>query len=139
MPKLSTKSKKPEYTMEERYARADAKEAKNMLAKQIKRGKRDTTVKKQQNTLDRQVETLKKKHESKPSASTVQPAVIQPAVIQPAVIQPTVIQPAVIQPAVIKPVQDSDDEVFIVEPAPANVEPAPAVCPDDIETESDDN
>lgn len=124
MPKIYTKSKKPEYTMEERYARAEAKEAKKNLVKQIKQEKRDKTVQKRQATLDKRVEQVKQKHESLPDASTKQPAVIQPTQVQPA-------------PAEDPDRTKSDDDVQIIAVEPVQpIKPAPAKHnPDDSDTE----
>lgn len=120
MPKPYTKSKKPEYTIEERYARADAKEAKKNLVKQIKQEKRDKTVQKRQATLDKRVEQVKQKRGSPPDVSTEQPAVIQ-------------------RTQVDDPNRtDSDDDVRIiaVEPIkPVESKPPAKHNPDDSDTE----
>ena len=120
MPKIYTKSKKPEYTIEERYARADAKEAKKNLVKQIKQEKRDKTVQKRQATLDKRVEQVKQKRGSPPDVSTEQPAVIQPTQVD----DPNR--------------TDSDDDVRIiaVEPIkPVESKPPAKHNPDDSDTE----
>jgi hypothetical protein len=120
MPKPYTKSKKTEYTKEERYARADAKEAKKNLVKQIKQEKRDKTVQKRQATLDKSVEQAKQKRGSPPDVSTEQPAVIQPTQVD----DPNR--------------TDSDDDVRIiaVEPIkPVESKPPAKHNPDDSDTE----
>ena len=128
MPKIYTKSKKPEYTMEERYARAEANEARKNLVKQIKQEKRDKTVQKRQATLDNRVEKIKQKRGSPPDASTGQPDVIQPTQVKPV-------------PAEDPDRTESDDDVRIIaveriQPIkPVESKPPAKHNPDDSDTE----